>query len=84
MSADRIKPLMTAGFFGTGTLPDFIGILVSIGGNTMDLAVGIDATTEYVQNDAGGQYLFRVYERFALRMKDKSAVIRLEFQEKVG
>lgn len=87
ITADRIKPLVTAGFFGTGTVPDLTGVLVSIGGNTMDLAVGIDATTEFLQNDAGGQYLFRVYERFALRLKDTSAVIRLEFQEalkKVG
>jgi uncharacterized linocin/CFP29 family protein len=87
MPADRIKPLMTAGFYGTGTLPSnlptkasFAGLLVSLGGNTMDLVVGLDATTAFMQQDTDGAYRFRVVERFALRLKDTTAVIRLEFQ----
>lgn len=88
MPADRIKPLMTAGFFGTGTLPaqgvlpherETTGILVSLGGNTMDLVVGMDSTTAFLQEDTEGRYRFRVYERFALRLKDTTSVIRLEF-----
>jgi uncharacterized linocin/CFP29 family protein len=87
MPADRIKPLMTAGFYGTGTLPSnlptkasFAGLLVSLGGNTMDLVVGLDATTAFMQQDIDGAYRFRVVERFALRLKDTTAVVRLEFQ----
>jgi uncharacterized linocin/CFP29 family protein len=99
ITADRIKPLMTAGFYGGGTLPSqiqasvsftppaapagsasFTGVLVSLGGNTMDLVVGLDATTSYMQQDSNGNYRFRVLERFALRLKDTSGVIRLEFQ----
>jgi uncharacterized linocin/CFP29 family protein len=88
MPADRIKPLMTAGFYGTGTLPakgatpsvrETTGILVSLGGNTMDLVVGMDAITAFLQEDTEGRWRFRVYERFALRLKDKTSVIRLEF-----
>jgi uncharacterized linocin/CFP29 family protein len=88
MPADRIRPLMTAGFYGTGTLPaegvepknrKTTGILVSLGGNTMDLVVGMDAITAFLQEDTEGRYRFRVYERFALRLKDKTAVIRLAF-----
>jgi hypothetical protein len=88
MPADRIKPLMTAGFYGSGTLPsqgnapnerETTGIVVSLGGNTMDLVVGMDAITAFLQEDTQGQYRFRVYERFALRLKDTSSVIRLEF-----
>ena len=87
MPADRIKPLMTAGFYGTGTLPSnlptkvsFTGLLVSLGGNTMDLVVGLDATTAFMQQDTDGAYRFRVVERFALRVKDTTAIVRLEFQ----
>jgi uncharacterized linocin/CFP29 family protein len=88
LTADRLKPLMTAGFFGTGTLPSnprgnepqFYGLLVSLGGNTMDLVVGLDATTAFMQQDTNGAYRFRVVERFALRLKDPTAVVRLEFQ----
>lgn len=91
MPADRIKPLMTEGFYGTGTLPsspvlgappnvrETTGILVSLGGNTMDLVVGMDSITAFLQEDTEGRYRFRVYERFALRLKDTSSVIRLEF-----
>jgi len=85
LTADRLKPLMTAGFFGTGTLPSgseprFFGLLVSLGGNPMDLVVGLDATTAFMQQDTDGAFRFRVVERFALRLKDITAVIRFEFQ----
>jgi hypothetical protein len=40
----------------------------------------MDATTAFMQEDPEGRYRFRVYERFALRLKDKTAVIRLEFE----
>ncbi len=87
MPADRIKPLMTAGFYGTGTLtviqnppPASYGLLVSLGGNTMDLVVGLGTTTAFMQQDTDGAYRFRVLTRFALRLKDPSAVVRLEFQ----
>ena len=78
---------MTAGFFGTGsmpskpgTTPQFFGTLVSLGGNTMDLVVGLDATTAFMQQDTDGNYRFRVVERFGLRLKDVTAVVRLEFE----
>jgi uncharacterized linocin/CFP29 family protein len=88
MPADRIKPIMTAGFYGSGTLvahpegpePLFTGSLVNVGGNTMDLVVGLDATTAFMQQDVDGNYRFRVVERVALRIKDIRALIRLEFQ----
>ena len=70
MPADRIKPLVTAGFYGTGTVPPLTGLLVSLGGNTMDLVVGMDVTTSFLQEDPDGLYRLRVWERFALRRKD--------------
>lgn len=81
ITADRIKPLVTAGYYGTGTLPEFTGILVSLGGNTVDLVVGLDPITAFMQEDTQGRYRLRVVERWALRIKDRTAVIRLEFQE---
>ena len=54
MPADRIKPLVTAGFYGTGTVPPLTGLLVSLGGNTMDLVVGMDVTTSFLQEDPDG------------------------------
>jgi uncharacterized linocin/CFP29 family protein len=79
MPADRIKPLVTAGFYGTGTVPPLTGLLVSLGGNTMDLVVGMDVTASFLQEDPDGRYRLRVWERFALRRKDETAVIQLNF-----
>jgi len=83
ITADRIKPLVVAGYYGTGMLPMLpkaSGVLVSLGGNTMDLVVGLDATTAFMQQDPNGNFRFRVVQRLALRLKDTSGVVRLEFQ----
>ena len=79
MPADRIKPLVAKGFLGTGTLPPLTGLLISLGGNTMDRVVGVDATTGFMQEDPEGLYRFRVFERFALRIKDPTGVFHLRF-----
>jgi uncharacterized linocin/CFP29 family protein len=78
--ADRIAPLVSLGLFGTGTLPTASGLMVSVGGNTMDLVVGIEPTTEFLQVGSDGSYRFRVFERFALRVKDPGAVVRFDFK----
>jgi uncharacterized linocin/CFP29 family protein len=83
MPADRIKPLVAAGFHGTGTLPERTGVLVSLGGNTMDLVMGVAPTTAVMQEDSNGLWRLRVLERFALRLKDSSAVVRLRLLEEL-
>jgi len=81
MPADRIKPFVKEGFYGTGTLPPLRGFMVSLGGNTMDLVMARDATTDYLQTDPDGRYRFRVFERFAVREKDPTSAVRFEFGE---
>jgi uncharacterized linocin/CFP29 family protein len=80
MPADRIKPLVNDWFFGTGTLPELTGVLLSLGGNTMDMVIGRDAIVAYMQVDNSGNYRFRVFERFALRDKDKTGRIVFQFE----
>jgi uncharacterized linocin/CFP29 family protein len=80
---DRIMPLVPHGFTGTSSLPDSEGLLMSVGGNVLDLVIGIDAITAFVQGTGESQYLFRVLQRFALRIKDNAALFRLEFQPNV-
>jgi uncharacterized linocin/CFP29 family protein len=60
-------------------LPNFYGSLVSLGGNTMDLVRGVDATAGFMQQDTDGSYRFRVLERMGLRIKNHNALVRLEF-----
>jgi len=92
MPAERIRALIKTEVFGTGTLltntaapsPKYFGVLVSLGGNTMDLVVGLDATASFMQQDTDGNYRFRIVERFGLRLKDTSGVVRLEFAGSTG
>ncbi len=80
MPADRIKPLVSGNYFGTGTLPESTGLLVSLGGSPIDIVLGIDPTTAFQQLDNDGVLHFRVFERYALRIKDPTAIVRLTFK----
>jgi hypothetical protein len=62
----------------------YTGVLVSLSGNTMDLVRGLlddslDAMVTFNQKDQNEQYRFRVFQRFALRLKDPTAVILFLF-----
>jgi uncharacterized linocin/CFP29 family protein len=62
----------------------YTGFVVSLGGNTMDLVRGKmtedeDVIVRFEQKDVSGNYRFRVMQRFALRIKDISAAVLLQF-----
>jgi uncharacterized linocin/CFP29 family protein len=78
-TAERIKPLVEGGFYGTGTLPEDRGLLVALGGDPTSLYVGHEATTEFVQKE-GSKYLFRVVERIQFVARDPRAFVLLEFE----
>ena len=40
----------------------------------IDLALAAEATPEFRQVDLDGKYVFSVFERFALRIKDAKAI----------
>jgi uncharacterized linocin/CFP29 family protein len=75
--SERIRGLVQ-GFFGTAALPEDSGVLVSVGGDTIDLVVGADPALAFLAIDGDDRFRFRVFERFALRVKDPSACVRLE------
>jgi uncharacterized linocin/CFP29 family protein len=77
LAADRIAAL--ASLYAASALPASTGLLVSTGGDTVDIAVGLDPTTAFTHVDADGLYRFRLVERFALRLKDASAVVEIRF-----
>jgi Encapsulating protein for peroxidase len=89
ITADRIKGLIGDRVYGTSTLPALNGsspakgVLLALDGNTMDLVVQMNPTVEVVTQDpVRGDYVFKVYERFALRLKDTNAVVELDFVSK--
>jgi hypothetical protein len=56
------------------------GVLLSMADEPIDLAVAAEATVEFRQVDLGGKYVFSVFERFALRIKDAQAIVPLVFE----
>lgn len=81
MPADRLRPLVAQGFFATGAMPEATGLVISVGGAPVDLAIGVEPTVSFLQIDGNGHSLFRVFERFVLRLKDERALVRLEFTD---
>ena len=62
----------------------YTGVVVSLSGNAMDHVRGrmedhLDVVVTYNQKDVSENYRFRVVQRFALRLKDPTAVILLVF-----
>jgi uncharacterized linocin/CFP29 family protein len=55
------------------------GVLLSLAGDPVDLAMVSDAEPEYRFVDERGRYVFSVFERFALRIKDPLAIVPLTF-----
>ena len=83
MAADQIRPLVAGGFVDAPALPDGSGLLVSLGGNTVDLVVSVEPTMAFTQVDDQGSSQFRVYERLALRVKDAMSLVQFEFQNPI-
>jgi uncharacterized linocin/CFP29 family protein len=55
------------------------GLLFSRAGEAVDLVVAVEATAAFQYVDPRGRYVFSVYERFALRIKDPKAIVPLRF-----
>ncbi|MEX5720836.1 hypothetical protein [Geodermatophilus maliterrae] len=55
------------------------GVLLSLRGEAVDLAIAAEATPEFMYVDVQGRYVFSVFERFTLRIKDSKAIVPLRF-----
>jgi uncharacterized linocin/CFP29 family protein len=58
------------------------GVLLSMANEPIDLALAAEATAEFRQVDLDGKYVFSVFERFALRIKDAKAIVPLIFEKR--
>jgi uncharacterized linocin/CFP29 family protein len=56
------------------------GVLLSMANEPIDLALAAEAAPEFRQVDLEGRYVFSVFERFALRIKDAKAIVPLMFE----
>jgi len=79
-TADRLTPLLTGGFYGTGAMPARTGLLTSLGGQPTTIYVAQDPTTAYTQENKDGSHLFRVFERVQFVARHKTAFVNLAFK----
>jgi uncharacterized linocin/CFP29 family protein len=80
-TADRLIPLVPAGFYASAALPSSTALLGSTGGAPCELYMGSDAVTAYTQEEADGRHAFRLFERFQFVVRDNTSLIRLVFPD---
>ena len=70
LPADRITPIVKGPLLRSGQMNEFTGIVVSLAAGAVDIVVGTPPTVQFLQRTNEGRFLFRVYERFVLRVRD--------------
>jgi uncharacterized linocin/CFP29 family protein len=75
---DRIIPFLGGGpLLRSSTLPPDSGVLVALGGAPVELVVATDVSLTFLQLTTDPLYVFRVYEKLALRIKEPDAIVAL-------
>jgi hypothetical protein len=70
----EIRPLLKeGGFLYSQAAPEKTGVIFSLGGHTLDIAVPVDVMVELTDEEKGVA-LLRVVEQFRLRENDCTAV----------
>ena len=73
---DRIIPFLGGGsLLRSSTIPPDSGVLVAMGGAPVELVVATDLSCGFLQLTTDPSYVFRVYEKIVLRIKEPNAVI---------
>jgi uncharacterized linocin/CFP29 family protein len=75
---DRIIPFLGGGpLLRSSTLPDNRGVVVALGGAPVELVVAKDISLQFLQLTDAPNFLFRVSEKIALRIKEADAIATL-------
>jgi len=77
LEIDQIRKLTTGGVFVAPVLPPQYTVVVATGPENLDLVVGVDMTTAYVESSKMNHH-FRVLETLVLRIKRPEAICVIE------
>lgn len=78
LPSDRITPFLDGPLLRSSTIPNKKGVVVALAGGPVDIAVGRDIDVKFLQVTSNNRYLFRLQEKFVLRVKDPDAVVILQ------
>ncbi|NOD32283.1 encapsulin [Ruegeria atlantica] len=71
---DSILPFLDGPLLRSSTLPPDKAVLVSLLGAPVEIVVPSDIAVKYLQTSAEGEHVFRVQQKFHLRIKEAKAV----------
>jgi uncharacterized linocin/CFP29 family protein len=75
---DRIIPFLGGGsLLRSSTLPDHKGVVVALGGAPVELVVATDVSLNFLQLTTEPLFVFRVFEKVVLRIKEPDAIVAL-------
>jgi uncharacterized linocin/CFP29 family protein len=75
---DRIVPFLGGGpLLRSSTLPKNSGVVVALGGAPIELVIATDVSLQFLQLTDAPNFLFRVREKMALRIKEAGAIVTL-------
>ncbi len=75
---DRIIPFLGGGpLLRSSTLEPGNGVVVALGGAPVELVIATDVSLQFLQITTDPDFLFRVREKIALRIKQADAIVRL-------
>ena len=78
---DRILPFLGGGaLVRSSTLRPRSGVVVALGGAPVDLVVGTDICVDFLQVTEGALFVFRVFEKIVLRIKEGSAIRSIDLK----
>ncbi len=78
LPSDRIIPFLGGGpMLRSSTLPHDQGIVVALGAAPVELVVATDVSVGFLQVTTDPLFVFRVFEKIAVRIKESDAVVRL-------
>ena len=77
LELEQVEKLARRGVYPTAVLPEPGALLVDSGAQNMDLAIGLDLSTAYVESD-NLNHRFRVLESLVLRIRRPGAVLTFQ------
>src|SRR5580765_6413106 len=76
---DRIIPFLGGGsLLRSSTLPASSGVVVALGGAPVELVVATDVSLNFLQVTPDPMFVFRVFEKMVLRIKEPDAIVTLD------
>ena len=75
---DRILPLLGGGpVLRSSALLAGYGVVVALGGSPIELVVATDVSLQFLRATDDGHFIFRVYEKVSLRIRELEALVAL-------